>query len=150
MTPPRLDMSIIQTRLRMIEESLTALRSIGPIDLEDLPLGPIERAAVERLVRLIVDLAIDINSHVLVASGQPAPRTGRESFIEMAAIGAIDRELGKHLAPSAGLRNLLVHQYATIRHELVAQGANSALELFPSYMSGVAGFIRRSGLPTEG
>ncbi|MEZ5311442.1 MAG: DUF86 domain-containing protein [Microthrixaceae bacterium] len=148
MTPPRLDTSIIQTRLRMIEDSLAALGSIAPIDIDNLPLAAIEQAAVERLVQLIVDLAIDINSHVLVAAGHPAPRTGRESFIEMAEIGAIEIDLGKQLAPSAGLRNLLVHQYVTIRHELVAMGANSTLELFPGYVSGVAGYLQQYGPST--
>ena len=53
----------------------------------DRPARRFERAAAERLVQVVVDLAVDVNSHLVVASGAPAPESGRESFLAAAAIG---------------------------------------------------------------
>jgi uncharacterized protein YutE (UPF0331/DUF86 family) len=117
-----------------MEESLRDLRLLADRSADDLAAAPLERAAAERLVQVVVDLAVDVNSHLVVASGAAAPETGRESFPAAAAIGALDDELAERLAPSAGLRNLLVHRYADIRLDLLAAGVAATLEDFPSYI----------------
>jgi len=52
--------------------------------------------------------------------------------------------LAEKLAPSAGLRNRLVHQYDRLDHTNVLQAVRMAEELYPAYVRGVEGFIAQS------
>ena len=111
MTPRRAEPDVVSRRLRLMEESLRDLQLLADRTAADLAAAPLDRAAAERLVQVVVDLAVDVKSHLVVAAGARAPETGRESFLAAAAIGALATDLAQRLAPSAGLRNLLVHRY---------------------------------------
>ena len=145
MTPPKLDMAIVQGRLRLLVESLESLATLQEVDADSLAQDPIKRAAAERLIQLVVDLAFDINGHIVVARLGRAPVTGRESFLDLATAGVLDTDLAASLAPSAGLRNILVHHYIDVRHDLVAASIGDLLRLFPEYVSSVANSV----LPTD-
>lgn len=145
MTPPKLDVAIIHRRLRLLEESLESLESLRETDVQLLAEDPIKRAAAERLIQLVVDIAFDINGHIIVARLGRAPETGRQSFLDLATAGVLDTDLASSLAPSAGLRNILVHHYIDVRHDLVASSIGDVLKLFPDYVSSIA----KSLLPTD-
>ncbi|MGB3412382.1 MAG: HepT-like ribonuclease domain-containing protein [Microthrixaceae bacterium] len=138
MTPPRIDISIVQRRLQLIEGALESLRSLGEIDEAQLRSDVIRRAAAERLIQVVVDLAFDINGHVAVAQLGRAPETGRQSFLDLAELGVLTTELAEVLAPLAGLRNILVHNYVDVRVDLVATSVGLLLELFPEYVRSIA------------
>jgi uncharacterized protein YutE (UPF0331/DUF86 family) len=134
-----LDVDVVGERLRLIDESLVQLRTLAGRDLEA---SPIERAAAERLLQVVVDLAIDVNGHVLVALGLPAPATGRESFIELGTARVLDPSLAAELAPSASLRNVLVHRYVDIVVARVAEAITLTATLYPRYIREVAQFLK--------
>jgi uncharacterized protein YutE (UPF0331/DUF86 family) len=125
-----------------MEESLRDLQLLAERTAADLAAAPLERAAAERLIQVVVDLAVDINSHLVVASGARAPETGRESFLAAAAIGALAADLAQRLAPSAGLRNLLVHRYGDVRLDLLAGGITATLTTYPGYIRQVSAYLR--------
>ena len=141
MTPRRAEPDIVARRLRLMEESLRDLRLLADRTAADLATAPLERAAAERLVQVIVDLAVDINSHLVVAAGAPAPETGRESFHAAAAAGVLTADLAQLLAPSAGLRNLLVHRYGDVRLDLLAAGVTDTLNAYPRYIQQVSVYL---------
>jgi uncharacterized protein YutE (UPF0331/DUF86 family) len=138
-SPKRLDVEVVGQRLRLIDDSLGQLRMLDGHDLEN---SPIERAAAERLLQVVVDLAIDVNGHLLVALGHPAPATGRESFVQLGAAGVIDTALATELAPSASLRNVLVHRYVDIVVARVAEAITLTATLYPQYIRQVATFLK--------
>jgi len=124
--------------MREILDELEALRGATTQRLEDEPLT---RAAAERLLQVIVDLAVDVNAHIAVATAKSAPETGRASFLAMGHVGAIDSELAERLAPAAGLRNILVHRYTDIRTEIVAASIPTVLDGFAEYVRQIAAFV---------
>ncbi len=105
------------------------------------------RAAAERLIQVAVDLAVDINGHIAVTASGRAPTTGRESFESAAAAGALDEALARELAPSAGLRNLLVQRYSEIRVDLVAAAVDEVLDGFGTYVTQIAAFVQAQDAP---
>lgn len=122
----------------MIEEALESLRALADVDEAKLRAEPLTRAAAERLIQVVVDLAFDVNGHLAAALLGRAPETGRQSFLDLATLGILDVSLAEALAPSAGLRNVLVHHYVDVRTDLVAASIGSVLELFPEYVRAVA------------
>lgn len=141
MTPPRIDYDTIQRRLRLLRDTLDQLTPLRDITADDLDTDALVRAAAERLLQVIVDLSLDINGHIVVASLGRAPETGRSSFIELGECGVIPGDLANRLAPSAGMRNVLVHHYIDIRTDLVAASINQTLAVFPAYVEAVAAFL---------
>ena len=63
-----------------------------------------------------------------------------------AQVGVIDEKLAASLAPTAGLRNVLVHAYLDVDHDLVAEATRLAPEQFGDYVRQAARwFAERSG-----
>jgi uncharacterized protein YutE (UPF0331/DUF86 family) len=143
-TPRALDSDIVGRRLRLLRDALDDLAELRGVTAERLTTEPLTRAAAERLIQVAVDLAIDINGHVAVATAGRAPTTGRESFELAAQAGALDASLADRLAPSAGLRNLLVHRYVDIRVDLVAAAVDEVLDGFDDYVADIARFVSRA------
>lgn len=141
MTPPRLDAAVVARRLRMLSDALGELGQLRGVTTERLSEEPLTRAAAERLLQVAVDLAVDVNSHLVAALTGAAPSTGRSSFVEAAGIGVVPVQLGERLAPAAGLRNILVHRYTDIRVDLVAAAVQEVLDTFPEYLREVARFL---------
>lgn len=99
------------------------------------------RAAAERFIQSIVDLALDVNGHITAAQLEVAPASGRSSFELMAEAGVLDAALADAMAPSVSLRNFLVHRYAAIDVEKVAEGIEPILEQYQEYVRRVAAFV---------
>jgi hypothetical protein len=69
----RLNADTVRAKLRLIDESLDDLTSLGEVTEERLRDDRFDRAVVERLLSRIVDLAVDINTHVSVVRLERAP-----------------------------------------------------------------------------
>jgi uncharacterized protein YutE (UPF0331/DUF86 family) len=141
MTPRRLDWDVVQRRLHLMEESLSDLGLLADRTADELAAAPLDRAAAERLIQVVVDFAVDVNSHLVVVAGEPAPETGRESFYAVAKSGVLTPDVAQRLAPSAGLRNLLVHRYGDIRLDLLAAGIAATLDAYPTYIAQVSAYV---------
>ncbi|MBA2497034.1 MAG: DUF86 domain-containing protein [Acidimicrobiia bacterium] len=141
MTPAGPDREVVGRRLRALDDALADLEILRDVSVDRLRAEPLTRAAAERLLQVVVDLAIDVNAHLVVTALGRAPATGRESFTLLVDVGAIDQELADRLAPSAGLRNVLVHRYTDIRVELVAAAIGPVLDDFAAYVRAVATHI---------
>ena len=135
---------IVHERLVLMREMLEALESIGPITLERLTGDITVRLATERIFTQLVELAVSINNHVIAQTGSIIPKSYRDSFPKLAEIGVIASDLAADLAPSAGLRNILIHDYVAVDRERFAAAVPVAGRLYRRYVIDVAAYL--SGL----
>lgn len=89
----------------------------------------------------LIEAAIDINTHIIVGSGNPAPDDYYESFIRAGELKILSLELSEKLAPSAGLRNRLVHEYDLLDHSMVLDAITMTEQLYPKYVKEIVGYI---------
>ncbi|ROP34584.1 type VII toxin-antitoxin system HepT family RNase toxin [Pseudokineococcus lusitanus] len=143
MSPPALDHGVVHAKLALIESSLRTLAGVGDVDADRLRTDELLAAGVERLLSRVVDLAVDVNSHLAVAELGRAPADYRSSFEAAVEAGALPRELGERLAPSAGLRNVIVHEYAALDLERVAAAVPLAVTDYREYVTAVAAHLVR-------
>jgi len=66
-----------------------------------------------------VQLCVDIATHVLSASEEPAPGTMGEAFDALHHMGLIDAQLCARMKSAVGFRNVAVHSYQKIDWEIV-------------------------------
>jgi uncharacterized protein YutE (UPF0331/DUF86 family) len=125
--PMTLDRDTIVVRLAMMNDLLCDLESLGWVDSLRLRPDRIARHAVERILTQRVEFAVSINSHVAASVSGSVPGTYRDSFRAAADAGLLTADLVERLAPSAGLRNVLTHEYVGVALDLLAAGAGAAL-----------------------
>ncbi len=142
MTPRTIDWRSVRAKLRRIRGLHDQLEAFGPIEAHRLRVEPVTALAVERILTLLVDLAFAGNSHISVAVLGRAPDTYGESFTLAANTGMITHELAAALRPSAGMRNVLVHDYLETDQNLVAAAVPLAVVQYGEYVRQVARFIQ--------
>jgi uncharacterized protein YutE (UPF0331/DUF86 family) len=141
MTPRRLDPATVQARLQEIRLLIGDLKDLGPVSGSRLERDRYTRHVAERVLSQIVELATAINTHITAALLDRAPRSYRDSFLEIALAGVMDRDFAETLAPSTGLRNALVHDYLEVDLERVAAAVPMAIEQYGRYVELVAGWL---------
>lgn len=140
------DAAIIRRKLGHITESLTGLRPLSRLTLEEYRQRLYERKAAERLLQEAIEAALDINAHLIAEHGRAVPEEYYGGFLALAALGILREELARQLAPSAGLRNRLVHEYETIDDRKVLGSIANILELYPRFVQAIDAFLTKSGL----
>ena len=136
-----LDKEIVRRKLAVVIENIRALDLIKRMTKEEYIADLYKRKATERLLQELIEAAIDINTHIIVQTGNPVPDDYYDSFIKTGELKAISPDLAEKLAPSAGLRNRLVHEYDTLDHTMVRRAVRMAEELYPVYVKEVEEFI---------
>jgi uncharacterized protein YutE (UPF0331/DUF86 family) len=92
------------------------------------PGGP--RREVERLIQLVVEVAVDCAAHIVAELEDSAPAGYQDAFARAARAGILPAELAQRLAPAGGLRNLIVHRYGDIDDRRVHSFIAAALDGF--------------------
>lgn len=85
---------------------------------------------IERILELLVMTASDIVFHLLSTAGEPPPTAYRAAFLRAGEKGIISEELSKNLALSAGLRNILAHEYEEIDYHVLHSSIPVAIKDF--------------------
>jgi len=137
-----LDVEIIRKKLGTIIENLKALEPIKSVRESEYKEDLYKRKATERLVQELIEAAIDINTYIIVQTGNPAPDDYYTSFIKAGVLKVISMDLAEKLAPSAGLRNRLVHEYDAIDNSMVIEAVRSGLMLYKRYIEEIEDFLR--------
>lgn len=112
----------------------TLLRELR--ELVELPFSEFKKKftnlrSAERNFQLVIELASDINVHIVVEAGAETPDTYRESFKRMAHLKILKDELLPDFIKSANLRNILIHEYDFDEDNFIFY--NSVKEFIPLY-----------------
>lgn len=138
-----IDTDLVTRKLLLIAADLEPLAAIATRGVAAYELSVVDQAMVERRLERAIGRMIDVNYHVLTASGQPPPPDYHSSFVRMAELGVLDAEFARQIARSAGLRNRLVHDYDDLDHRLVFAALSTALNDLPRFLAAVNAFLMR-------
>lgn len=138
MTPRLLDPETIVSRLRTMRQLLDQLERLRGDNVSD-DFG--RRLQIERILSALVDLAVAINTHVVVVRLGAAPHDMTASFRLANAAGLLDAELAAALAPSVGLRNVIVHAYVDLDVDRMLAAVPLAAEQYSRYVMQVARWL---------
>jgi uncharacterized protein YutE (UPF0331/DUF86 family) len=141
-----LDAAIIRRKLQRITASLDGLRPIARLSLEDYRARFYERKATERLLQEAIEAALDVNAHLIAELGGEVPDDYYGGFLKVGQLGVLPTDLASALAPSAGLRNRLVHEYETIDDAKVLASVGTLLQLYPRYIQAIESHLAKAGL----
>ena len=92
-----------------------------------------------------IEAALDINAHLIAEHGAAVPDDYYGGFLALAKLQVLPEALARDLAPSAGLRNRLVHEYETLDDAKVLAAIEDVLALYAEFVEAIEGHLRRSG-----
>jgi len=138
-----IDRELVTRKIMLVMRDLDALRPIAAQDRIAYLDNPIHEVAAERYLERMIGRMIDINYHLLTESGHPPPVDYHGSFSKLADLGVLDREFAARIAPCAGLRNRIVHEYDDLDPSKVFEALQSAVHDIPHYLAKVNEFILR-------
>jgi uncharacterized protein YutE (UPF0331/DUF86 family) len=132
---------VIRRKLAIIAENLKALEPINKMTKKEYIEDIYKRKATERLLQELIEAAIDINTHIIIQIGGTAPSDYYESFIRAGEFKIISADIAEKLAPSAGLRNRLVHEYDLLEHSIVLDAVRIVEGLYTKYIKEIEDYI---------
>lgn len=132
-----LDEQLIARKVKLIEEDLDKLKPFLDIAQDEYLQNYEKQLVVERLLEKIIGRMIDINYHLLKEKFNFMPEGYFQSFIKMGQKGQIEHNLAENIAASAGLRNILAHQYDSIDPKKVFAAIKKVFKYVPEYLSQV-------------
>ncbi len=138
-----IDQELIQRKISLIQDDLMRLTEFEKMTLEEVAKDYKSQAIVERLLERIITRAIDINQHMIADLGGQFPgiRSYRETFLRLSDFKIYSKDFAQKIAPCAGLRNVLVHDYNNIDQELLHKSIQSAIQEFNEYTKYILAFI---------
>ena len=139
MTP--IEVEVIRRKLGIITENLRALKPVESLSVEEYRRDLFRRKGTERLLQELIEAAIDINTHLITARGQGPPDDYYDSFLKMEELSVLSPELAQALAPSADLRNRLVHEYDLLDDALILAAVTTAQDLYARYVKAVEDYL---------
>ena len=138
-----IDTELVTRKMALIVRDLDALASIANKDLAAYLASSTDEPVTERYLERLIGRMIDINYHLLTESGQLPPPDYHASFVQLAALGVLDREFASRIALSAGLRNRIAHEYDDLDPAKVFDALRVAVVDVPRYLARVSDFLAR-------
>lgn len=124
------DAAVVRRKLAHILATIETLRPIAGFTLAEYRARVWERKATERLLQEAIEAALDVNYG---------------TFLRLADLGIISPDLARAVAPSAGLRNRLVHEYDEIDDAKVLASVSSTLQIYPRFVQSIETWLETSG-----
>jgi uncharacterized protein YutE (UPF0331/DUF86 family) len=140
-----IDAAIIRRKLGRLIAGLEGLGPLAGLSLDEYRSRLYERKAAERLLQEAIEAALDINAHVIAELSGDVPEDSHQGFTRMAALGVLSADLANALAPSAGLRNRLVHEYDALDDAKVRDSIGVLLALYPRYVQAIEAHLTEAG-----
>lgn len=136
-----IDSDIIFRKLSTISNNLKLLQRFSSISEKEYVSDYYAKKAAERILQELIEAAVDINMHIISEKGAETPPDYYESFIKLGELRILPENLASKLAPSAGLRNILVHEYNAIKDSLVLKAIRKAQDDFAEYIKNIEAFL---------
>ncbi len=131
------DRTLVIRKMALILQDMPRLEASGRLSRDGYLSNDINELAAERLLERVIGRMIDINYHLVIESTGAPSRDFFDSFLRLTDIGVLSREAARVMAPAAGLRNRLAHEYNEIEPVKVHEAVRTAITQIPLYFEAV-------------
>lgn len=138
------DLELVQLKLQELDRYLSQLKKHRNVTTSELKADLDKAWTVQHGLQLSIQIVLDIGNHILAAAGV-AVHEYADIFLELARLQIIPEEYASSIKGMAGLRNLLVHEYAGIDMAKLADIINNNLGDFTLFASYVAEYLSEAG-----
>jgi len=139
-----LDKNFITRKIKLIQEEISKLEELSSYTFEEIKDDFLKRYSVERTLEKIIMRAIDINQYIIAenAIGYETLRGYEDTFHVLSKLNIYPEKFSKKIAPSAGLRNRLVHEYNDTQDEIIYKSVAEAIAQYTEYCNYILKYIQ--------
>ncbi len=123
------DTELLTIKLQELERYLSQLRKHQGVTASVLENDLDKAWIVQHGLQLCIQVVLDIGNHILASAGVSI-QDYADIFLELARLKVIPEDYALSVKGMAGLRNLLVHEYAGIEMKVLANIVNQKLQDF--------------------
>ncbi len=138
----------IERRLDELSERLARLKPLSNKPRSDFDEDPYLRDIVERNLEVSAQCCIDISHRIISLEGARKPIDYYDAILRMGELGVLQTDFARHLAPVAGFRNVLVHEYVAVDWDEVYDTLH-CLEDFERFATSVRRWLAHRADPSE-
>lgn len=124
------EFSGIERRLDELNERLARLQPFQIRNRAEFDADPYLRDIVERNLEIAAQCCIDICHRIIALENARKPVDYYEAILIMSELNILPAEFARRLAPLAGFRNILVHEYLGIDWKHVYANLQNMSDLF--------------------
>jgi uncharacterized protein YutE (UPF0331/DUF86 family) len=135
---------ITAVRLRRLDRCVQRLRRLAGMGLAAYLGDEDAQALAERHFQIAVQCLLDMANHIVAEQGLGSPEGTEELLDCLAAAGVIPAPLHERVRGLAGFRDILVHDYLAVDHEIV-HGLLGRLDDLVELARALDGYARRAG-----
>jgi len=139
-----IDKTLIIRKIKFINEDMVKMERLSRMSFKVYESKYENEIVAERLIERIIGRMIDINYHIITASGYPPPKDFYESFTKLAELGILEGQFAQRMAQAAGLRNRLAHEYNGIDSKKIYQALKQCFTDMPVYLSKITGSLNKT------
>ncbi|MBX3056212.1 MAG: DUF86 domain-containing protein [Anaerolineae bacterium] len=108
------DQETVLVRLNALKNYLQELDYYAQFSLQELTADFVKYRATQHSLLLAAQAVVDIAMHIVAGDYDVSVESYRQAIVELGNKGVIEAELATQLAPFAGFRNILVHDYLVV------------------------------------
>jgi uncharacterized protein YutE (UPF0331/DUF86 family) len=140
----QIDRALILTKLSRLSQYLGYLKSLQLSSLEEFKGDFRISGATQRYLQVAIECMIGIGNEIIASLQLRRPERYRDIPEILSEAKIIPRDLAEAMASMIGLRNLLVHDYASINLDLIYNFLRSRLGDFEAFMKSIAGWLMKA------
>lgn len=133
----------IVAKLGQLRTYLEYLKGYRGRRLDELRSDYTLRGAVERYLQLAAEAVLDVCEMVIVKEGLKHPEEYRQAIVILGENGVLPAAFAERLAPLAGFRNILVHEYAEVDLAQVHRRLQADLPDLERFIHEIESYLRR-------
>ena len=133
------DRYVVRARIAKIRQYVALLKKIrGLANEATFVKDPLIYGNAERYLQLAIQAVLDISNHIVSDMNLSLPADSKELFELLAKHKVLPARLAKRIAPMAGFRNILVHEYLEIDRHRVYRALKDDLGDFERFIKTVS------------
>lgn len=134
--------NVIRRKLVHLTEFTKELKPLADYSYEQYVGNYFIKRTGERLIQLIIENMVDINSIIISQKNLPPPKDYYSSFELLGSTPVLPPDFAGKLAPCTGMRNRLVHEYDQIDDQIVFDSITKLLSMVDQYISYIHVFLK--------
>ena len=138
-----IDKETINEKLENLKKYVGYLKEYRKFSLEDIKKDYTLQGAIRYYLQIACECVIDICEIIISGLGLPKPDTARDSIEMLGENGILPLEFSLKISKMAGLRNILVHEYAKIDISEIYNHLQKKLDDFSQFAKLIASWINK-------
>jgi len=136
-----IDKNVIHKKITDLENDVQELEKLAAMPLADFEASVSLQWTVLHGLQLSIQIILDIGNHLLAELDENDMDTYTEIIQRLGAKGIIPTAFAEKIKPIAGLRNLIVHEYAIINFEQIYNMLKNNLSDFYEFTEYIKKYI---------